>query len=158
MSRYLPRSRPQSRTKHTGRVSQTVRLRLFFFFRCPVSMVGKWGGMYRFTQPENIAVKDWTCQKCGKVSQEANKRLSIKRLPPVLSIQFKVSSSFPSVIICFLNDEFDRSDSNSAEQKHTRSTLPCAFPYQSTWHGTQLQPSMAAAARKFFRTEPNTYS
>lgn len=48
--------------------------------------------MDRFTQPENIAVKDWTCQKCGKISQEANKRLSIKRLPPVLSIQFKVSS------------------------------------------------------------------
>ena len=52
--------------------------------------------MDRFTQPENIAVKDWVCQKCGKVSQEANKRLSIKRLPPVLSIQFKVSSSFQS--------------------------------------------------------------
>jgi ubiquitin carboxyl-terminal hydrolase 22/27/51 len=50
----------------------------------------------RFTQPENIAVKDWACQKCGKVSQEANKRLSIKRLPPVLSVQFKVSSSLPS--------------------------------------------------------------
>ncbi|KAF8502664.1 hypothetical protein F5888DRAFT_1800198 [Russula emetica] len=47
------------------------------------------GYLKRFTQPENIAVKDWTCQKCGKVSQEANKRLSIKRLPPVLSIQFK---------------------------------------------------------------------
>jgi ubiquitin carboxyl-terminal hydrolase 22/27/51 len=44
----------------------------------------------RFTQPENLTLKDWTCQKCGKVSQEANKRLSIKRLPPVLSIQFKV--------------------------------------------------------------------
>lgn len=54
------------------------------------------GHMDRFTQPENIAVKDWICQKCCKVSQEANKRLSIKRLPPVLSIQFKVSSSFPS--------------------------------------------------------------
>jgi ubiquitin carboxyl-terminal hydrolase 22/27/51 len=59
------------------------------------------GHMDRFTQPENIAVKDWTCQKCGKVSQEANKRLSIKRLPPVLSIQFKVSSSFP-----FITNEF----------------------------------------------------
>ncbi|KAI0272101.1 hypothetical protein BGY98DRAFT_1002523 [Russula aff. rugulosa BPL654] len=47
------------------------------------------GYLKRFTQPENIAVKDWTCQKCGKISQEANKRLSIKRLPPVLSIQFK---------------------------------------------------------------------
>lgn len=44
----------------------------------------------RFTQPENVAVKDWTCQKCSRVSQEANKRFSIKRLPPVLSIQFKV--------------------------------------------------------------------
>ncbi|KAN0123099.1 cysteine proteinase, partial [Russula decolorans] len=47
------------------------------------------GYLKRFTQPENIAVKDWICQKCGKVSQEANKRLSFKRLPPVLSIQFK---------------------------------------------------------------------
>ncbi|KAH9958065.1 hypothetical protein BC827DRAFT_1222024 [Russula dissimulans] len=47
------------------------------------------GCLKRFTQPENLAVKDWACQKCGKVSQDANKRLSIKRLPPVLSIQFK---------------------------------------------------------------------
>ncbi|KAI0259604.1 hypothetical protein BC834DRAFT_833247 [Gloeopeniophorella convolvens] len=43
----------------------------------------------KFTQSEDLAVKDWACQKCGKVSQEANKRLSIKRLPPVLSFQFK---------------------------------------------------------------------
>src|SRR5580698_2860898 len=34
------------------------------------------------------------------------------------------------------NDESDRSDSNSVVRKHIRSTLPCVFPYQSTWHGT----------------------
>jgi ubiquitin C-terminal hydrolase len=87
--------------------------------------------MDRFTQPENIAVKDWTCQKCGKVSQEANKRLSIKRLPPVLSIQFKVSSSFPyNTKRSELNDDSDGSASNNVEQKHIRSTLPCVFLYQ----------------------------
>ncbi|KAI0250551.1 hypothetical protein BJV78DRAFT_1218500 [Lactifluus subvellereus] len=47
------------------------------------------GCLKRFTQSENLSVKDWSCQKCGKVSHEANKRLSIKRLPPVLSVQFK---------------------------------------------------------------------
>jgi ubiquitin C-terminal hydrolase len=84
--------------------------------------------MDRFTQPENIAVKDWICQKCGKVSQEANKRLSFKRLPPVLSIQFKVSYSFPSNTK--RSDESDHSVSNNVEQKHIRSTLPCVFLYQ----------------------------
>ncbi|KAI9463201.1 hypothetical protein BJY52DRAFT_1253633 [Lactarius psammicola] len=47
------------------------------------------GCLKRFTQSESLSLKDWSCQKCGKVSQEVNKRLSIKRLPPVLSIQFK---------------------------------------------------------------------
>ncbi|KAH9010113.1 hypothetical protein EDB85DRAFT_2053774 [Lactarius pseudohatsudake] len=47
------------------------------------------GCLKRYTQFESLSLKDWPCQKCSKVSQEANKRLSIKRLPPVLSIQFK---------------------------------------------------------------------
>ena len=84
--------------------------------------------MDRFTQPENIAVKDWACQKCGKVSQEANKRLSFKRLPPVLSIQFKVLYSFPYNTL--RSDKSHRSASNNVEQRHIRSTLPCVFPYQ----------------------------
>ncbi|KAF5326836.1 hypothetical protein D9619_004989 [Psilocybe cf. subviscida] len=46
----------------------------------------------RFTQPEKLGAKEYTCSKCGKAAhQEASKRLSIKKLPPVLSFQFKAS-------------------------------------------------------------------
>ncbi|KAF9007408.1 cysteine proteinase [Cyathus striatus] len=43
----------------------------------------------RFTQPEKLGAKDYSCDKCGKVSHGASKRLSIRKLPPVLSFQFK---------------------------------------------------------------------
>ncbi|KAF8230589.1 cysteine proteinase [Tricholoma matsutake] len=42
----------------------------------------------RFTQSEKLG-KEYSCVKCGKASHEANKRLSIRKLPPVLSFQFK---------------------------------------------------------------------
>ena len=74
----------------------------------------------RFTQPENIAVKDWACQKCGKVSQEANKRLSIKRLPPVLSIQFKVSSLFLSNTKRGLTDDESMAALRTAWNRNTQ--------------------------------------
>ncbi|KAJ7620961.1 hypothetical protein FB45DRAFT_927988 [Roridomyces roridus] len=43
----------------------------------------------RYTQPEKLGAKQYSCAKCGKGAQEASKRLSIKKLPPVLSFQFK---------------------------------------------------------------------
>ncbi|KAF8344708.1 hypothetical protein F5887DRAFT_969390 [Amanita rubescens] len=43
----------------------------------------------RYTQPEKLASKEYSCAKCGKAAHEASKRLSIRRLPPVLSFQFK---------------------------------------------------------------------
>jgi ubiquitin carboxyl-terminal hydrolase 22/27/51 len=43
----------------------------------------------RFTQPEKLGPKEYSCSKCGKASHEASKRLSIRKLPPVLSFQFK---------------------------------------------------------------------
>ena len=67
--------------------------------------------MIRFTQPEKLSPKEYSCGKCGKaahvrrhviveikflwrtvltIAQEASKRLSIRKLPPVLSFQFKV--------------------------------------------------------------------
>ncbi|KAI0750552.1 cysteine proteinase [Irpex lacteus] len=42
----------------------------------------------RYTHPEKLGANDYTCTKCGKNSH-ASKRLSIHRLPPVLSFQFK---------------------------------------------------------------------
>ncbi|KAF9048837.1 cysteine proteinase [Panaeolus papilionaceus] len=42
----------------------------------------------RFTQPEKLGSKEYSCAKCGK-AHEASKRLSIRKLPPVLSFQFK---------------------------------------------------------------------
>ncbi|KAK2460172.1 hypothetical protein APHAL10511_007851 [Amanita phalloides] len=43
----------------------------------------------RYTQPEKLGSKEYSCAKCGKASHEASKRLSILCLPPVLSFQFK---------------------------------------------------------------------
>ncbi|KAF8629978.1 hypothetical protein AX17_005543 [Amanita inopinata Kibby_2008] len=43
----------------------------------------------RFTRPEKLGSKEYSCGKCGKASHEASKRLSIRKLPPVLSFQFK---------------------------------------------------------------------
>lgn len=43
----------------------------------------------RFTRPERLGTKEYSCEKCGKNAQEASKRMSIRRLPPVLSFQFK---------------------------------------------------------------------
>ncbi|KZV68313.1 cysteine proteinase [Peniophora sp. CONT] len=43
----------------------------------------------RFTSPEKLGAKEYSCPKCGKASNEAIKRMSITKLPPVLSFQFK---------------------------------------------------------------------
>ncbi|KAJ7158960.1 hypothetical protein C8R43DRAFT_994564 [Mycena crocata] len=43
----------------------------------------------RFTQPEKLGPKQYSCSKCGKTAHEVSKRLSIRKLPPVLSFQFK---------------------------------------------------------------------
>ncbi|TFK22778.1 cysteine proteinase [Coprinopsis marcescibilis] len=43
----------------------------------------------RFTLPEKLGVKEYTCTKCTKIAHEASKRMSIRQLPPVLSFQFK---------------------------------------------------------------------
>ena len=45
----------------------------------------------RFTKPEKLGPKEYSCSKCTK-AHEAVKRLSIRKLPPVLSFQFKVRS------------------------------------------------------------------
>jgi len=42
----------------------------------------------RFTNEEKLAREEYTCQKCAK-QRDAAKQLSIKRLPPVLSIHLK---------------------------------------------------------------------
>ncbi|KAI0033090.1 cysteine proteinase [Vararia minispora EC-137] len=48
------------------------------------------GCLVRFTQPEKLGVKEYACPKCGKAATEAaSKRMSILKLPPILSFQFK---------------------------------------------------------------------
>ncbi|KAI0368632.1 cysteine proteinase [Pilatotrama ljubarskyi] len=41
-----------------------------------------------YTHPEKLGPNEYSCEKCGKASH-ASKRLSIRKLPPVLSFQFK---------------------------------------------------------------------
>ncbi|KAI8136790.1 hypothetical protein BJV82DRAFT_675667 [Fennellomyces sp. T-0311] len=43
----------------------------------------------RYTLPEKLGPKEYSCSKCGNTFQEATKQLSVKRLPPVLSFQLK---------------------------------------------------------------------
>ncbi|KAI9594103.1 hypothetical protein BDF19DRAFT_396612 [Syncephalis fuscata] len=47
------------------------------------------GCLERFTQAEKLDATEYTCSKCGNNSQSATKQMSIRRLPPVLSFQFK---------------------------------------------------------------------
>ncbi|KAF8193930.1 hypothetical protein K438DRAFT_1828278 [Mycena galopus ATCC 62051] len=46
------------------------------------------GCLKRYTQPEKLGPKQYSCSKC-KGAHESSKRLSIRKLPPVLSFQFK---------------------------------------------------------------------
>ncbi|KAF9230050.1 hypothetical protein BU15DRAFT_57658, partial [Melanogaster broomeanus] len=46
------------------------------------------GCLRRFTKPEKLGAKEYSCSKCTK-AHEAVKRLSIRKLPLVLSFQFK---------------------------------------------------------------------
>jgi ubiquitin carboxyl-terminal hydrolase 22/27/51 len=46
----------------------------------------------RFTSDERLGKDDYTCHKCGK-QRDATKQLSIKQLPPVLSIHLKACLS-----------------------------------------------------------------
>ncbi|KAK0222878.1 hypothetical protein EDD85DRAFT_860078 [Armillaria nabsnona] len=47
------------------------------------------GCLKRFTQSEKLGSKEYNCGKCNKSSREVSKRMSISKLPPVLSFQFK---------------------------------------------------------------------
>ncbi|KAJ7881755.1 hypothetical protein B0H14DRAFT_2340180 [Mycena olivaceomarginata] len=47
------------------------------------------GCLKRYTQPEKLGPKQYSCAKCGKAAHEVSKRLTIRKLPPVLSFQFK---------------------------------------------------------------------
>lgn len=49
----------------------------------------------RFTTPEKLGLNEYYCSKClGTTQQEATKQLTVKRLPPILCIQLKVSLHF----------------------------------------------------------------
>ncbi|KAG7090130.1 hypothetical protein E1B28_011738 [Marasmius oreades] len=43
----------------------------------------------RYTQPEKLGNKEYSCDKCRKATHDASKRLTIRQLPPVLSFQLK---------------------------------------------------------------------
>ncbi|KAF8525841.1 cysteine proteinase [Hysterangium stoloniferum] len=43
----------------------------------------------RYTHPEKLGSNEYSCSKCGTDSHEATKRLSIRKLPPVLCFQLK---------------------------------------------------------------------
>ncbi|EIW83703.1 cysteine proteinase [Coniophora puteana RWD-64-598 SS2] len=42
-----------------------------------------------YTKPEKLGSKDYTCSNCTSPSHDATKRLSFRKLPPILSFQFK---------------------------------------------------------------------
>ncbi|KAF8512245.1 hypothetical protein JB92DRAFT_3083359 [Gautieria morchelliformis] len=43
----------------------------------------------RYTHPEKLGPNEYSCSKCGTDSHEATKRLSLRKLPPVLCFQLK---------------------------------------------------------------------
>lgn len=86
----------------------------------------------RYTHSEKLGFKDYTCTKCNS-PQEATKQLSIKRLPPVLSIQLKRFEHFTGTSKIETNirfsDELDLEPYTTPRQskpsisKHTSSSL-----------------------------------
>ncbi|KAF7344818.1 Ubiquitin carboxyl-terminal hydrolase [Mycena venus] len=71
------------------------------------------GCLKRYTQPEKLDPKQYRCAKCNKSAHEISKRLSIRKLPPVLSFQFK---------------RFEHKvDKSSAHKIDTRIRFPATF-------------------------------
>ncbi|KAJ7860108.1 hypothetical protein B0H14DRAFT_2350816, partial [Mycena olivaceomarginata] len=63
-----------------------------------------------YTQPEKLGQKQYSWAKCGKAAHEVSKRLTIRKLPPVLSFQFK----------CFEH----KADKSTARKIDTRIQFP----------------------------------
>jgi ubiquitin carboxyl-terminal hydrolase 22/27/51 len=82
----------------------------------------------RFTFVEKLAREEYTCRKCEK-QRDATKQLSVKRLPPVLSIHLKVCFPPPysesglingvtiMLTLVFLTQRFSTTKSGSASSK-----------------------------------------
>lgn len=76
----------------------------------------------RFTNEEKLAREEYTCHKCAK-QRDATKQLSVKRLPPVLSIHLKVCHFFVS--------RAERSDiERLISASHTQRTSPRSWKHQ----------------------------
>lgn len=50
-----------------------------------------------FTRKEKLSSAEYSCQKCDGTQQHATKQMSVKKLPPVLSIHLKVRNG-PSLV------------------------------------------------------------
>jgi len=97
----------------------------------------------RFTHPEKLGQKEYSCSKCGKAThashsqpqfflinslvfrQEASKRLSIRKLPPVLSFQFKVNLCvLPSVLSISLSSQrFEHKNGDKSSARKIDATI-----------------------------------
>ena len=84
----------------------------------------------------------------GKASHEENKRLSMKRLPPVLSVQFKVNGLPEFTKICFdaYGTALRAARNGRVQDRHSR---PSSL--LSTWPCTQQRPSRVAARKSPLR-------
>ncbi|KAI0044293.1 cysteine proteinase [Auriscalpium vulgare] len=84
------------RCERCGNVNETIDPCLDISLGLGAGMNSLAGCLKRYTTPEKLGPKEYTCPHCGKLTQEASKRLSIRKLPPVLSFQFKAArlSSF----------------------------------------------------------------
>jgi ubiquitin carboxyl-terminal hydrolase 22/27/51 len=79
----------------------------------------------RFTSGEKLSASDYTCQKC-QTQQDATKQLSIKQLPPVLTIHLK---------------RFEHSRSNSTKLE-TKVKFPMQldlYPYTAEHKGSKTK-------------------
>jgi ubiquitin carboxyl-terminal hydrolase 22/27/51 len=85
----------------------------------------------RFTGREKLSADDYTCQNC-KERQNATKQLSIKRLPPVLSIHFK-------------RFEHTKSTSSKIETKISFPMKLDLFPYSTVHKTTQMKSAKLAS-------------
>ena len=93
----------------------------------------------RYTAPERLAPKQYTCDRCGDATEPASKQLSIRSLPPVLCIQLKVRRRSAARLIV---------SASSTVAPRARSTLASASRRGSTCRRTTRRPASSSTTRQ----------
>lgn len=107
----------------------------------------------RFTGREKLGSAEYTCRNCDG-GQNAVKQLSIKRLPPTLSIHLKVSSSPSDLCIQSILTRCSVSNTQSPPLPKLRPKYPSPSPSTSTPTPPNTAPRKVKAQKHHQRQHP----